>query len=112
MYKNDENEPEGCPVPDVEERLQMERSLGFIIRLVLDLLRAVLEQLPHVLCRLGRGGDLGKQRSERGSDDAWTELFGGLWVHLTGRCFDLINSTLNTFYNLRWQDLSFGDAQK
>eukprot|EP00392_Amoebophrya_sp_AT5.2_P015401 g15603.t1 len=44
----DENEPEGCPVPDYEERLVMERSLGPIMRMVL--VRSVREDRTSVAC--------------------------------------------------------------
>merc|ERR550514_821501 len=44
----DENEPESCPVPDYEERLVMEKTLGYIIRMVL--VRALREDRTSVAC--------------------------------------------------------------
>ncbi|CAD7937238.1 unnamed protein product [Amoebophrya sp. A120] len=44
----DENEPEGCPVPDYEERLTMERALGPIMRMVL--VRSMREDRTTVAC--------------------------------------------------------------
>merc|ERR1719399_1061031 len=44
----DENEPENCPVPDYEERLVMDRTLGFFMRLVLVL--SMREDRTGVAC--------------------------------------------------------------
>lgn len=44
----DENEPEGCAVPDLEERLTMERSLGPMMRLVL--VRSFREDRTMIAC--------------------------------------------------------------
>merc|ERR1711904_34243 len=45
----DENEPEGCPVPDYEERLVMERTLGYFIRMCL--VRALREDRTSIACQ-------------------------------------------------------------
>merc|ERR1719387_50754 len=45
----DENEPENCPVPDYEERIVMERTLGAFVRMVL--VRAIREDRTGVACQ-------------------------------------------------------------
>merc|ERR1719473_408945 len=45
----DENEPENCPVPDYEERLVMDRQLGYFMRLVL--VRSMREDRTSVACQ-------------------------------------------------------------
>lgn len=44
----DENEPENCPVPEYEDRIAMERTLGPFIRLVL--VRALREDRTGIAC--------------------------------------------------------------
>merc|ERR1719174_1772801 len=44
----DENEPEGCPVPDYEERLNMDRALGPFLRMVL--VRCLREDRTGIVC--------------------------------------------------------------
>merc|ERR1711959_184414 len=44
----DENEPESCPVPDYEERIQMERVIGTFMRLVL--VRSLREDRTVIGC--------------------------------------------------------------
>jgi dynein heavy chain len=44
----DENEPEGVPVPDYEERIMMERTLGPFLRLVL--VRSFREDRTSIVC--------------------------------------------------------------
>jgi len=44
----DENEPENCPVPDYEERIIMERTIGPFVRLVL--VRALREDRTIIAC--------------------------------------------------------------
>jgi dynein heavy chain len=45
----DENEPENCPVPDYEERIVMERTLGAFVRMVL--VRSIREDRTSVACQ-------------------------------------------------------------
>merc|ERR1719160_1164523 len=45
----DENEPENCPVPDYEERIVMERTLGPFVRMVL--VRCIREDRTSVACQ-------------------------------------------------------------
>jgi dynein heavy chain len=44
----DENEPEACPVPDYEERITMERSIGQFLRMVL--VRSLREDRTGISC--------------------------------------------------------------
>jgi len=44
----DENEPENCPVPEYEDRIAMERTLGSFVRLVL--VRALREDRTGIAC--------------------------------------------------------------
>merc|ERR1719311_301647 len=45
----DENEPENCPVPDYEERIVMERTLGAFVKMVL--VRSIREDRTGVACQ-------------------------------------------------------------
>merc|ERR1719265_1227179 len=45
----DENEPENCPVPDYEERIVMERTLGAFVRMVL--VRCIREDRTGIACQ-------------------------------------------------------------
>merc|ERR1719399_2730296 len=57
----DENEPESCPVPDYEERLVMEKTLGNFVRLALvrcvrgDYTAAAEDADTVAQTRIGRG---------------------------------------------------------
>jgi len=46
----DENEPEGCPVPDYEERINMERALGGFLRMVI--VRSLREDRTGISCNM------------------------------------------------------------
>jgi dynein heavy chain, axonemal len=62
----DENEPERCPVPDYEERIVMERTVGYFIRFVL--VRSLREDRTGVACAQFVENQLGKRFTDPVAD--------------------------------------------